>query len=483
MISSFDSSPHGSGSIFPSGHVSVSPGQMMMGMMFRSLLKRALSGQTTEKVVWPDKGIFLYPTLRQFDFDEVCELIVRSLEKRNWQVPGLTVEFRHYGQGEEKLCYVGSIVGNDFKIEFGRNQGKIPGCYHNDVAAACVIAIPKHEVHVSADGYPRYYRYCGPSYRRDREKFLHGYKSDRDKPNLWHYYTGSEQSGEQKTYAYRVSHWPLPQYFINQSAKTFWGCIKAGIRQPYFRAGTVMVMIKDYLLKKVLPLILAQPETTERRDHFATDPAIPCPADFMPLYCLVDADDYHRIVDGQKDPSQIPPYRRYAIEGCDCRLVMPHVRSRKGRRYASSEFARESFFYCGVGDMENNPPVRQRPEDVRCGRQSRFPDNIVRPKLPDFNHSDRTYLMTVKPTRLNDIYIVDHEPYERLGAEFVKAGEAQGKNSFTPDEIDQFNWARADTMVPIHQYKGGFKKPLVLVHRTLGFDEVQFIREVPSYCD
>ena len=43
---------------------------------------------------------FLYPYSRQFPFDEVAEKIVRAIEKRNWKVPGITVEFDIYGSGE-----------------------------------------------------------------------------------------------------------------------------------------------------------------------------------------------------------------------------------------------------------------------------------------------------------------------------------------------------------------------------------------------
>ena len=48
------------------------------------------------------KPQFLYPRSRQFPFDEIAENIVRALEKRNWNVPGIEVEFDTYGSGEAK---------------------------------------------------------------------------------------------------------------------------------------------------------------------------------------------------------------------------------------------------------------------------------------------------------------------------------------------------------------------------------------------
>ena len=46
---------------------------------------------------------------------------------------------------------------------------------------------------------------------------------------------------------------------------------------------------------------------------------------------------------------------------------------------------------------------------------------------------------------------------------------------FTRAEVNDFNCARARTIVPIHEYAGGFKQPGVLVRRELAFDEVQVL--------
>jgi hypothetical protein len=67
---------------------------------------------------------FLYPKSRQYPFDEVCEQIVRALEERGWDVPGLTINFGVYGGEAEKYRLVRSIVGDDFVLHFGRPQGR-----------------------------------------------------------------------------------------------------------------------------------------------------------------------------------------------------------------------------------------------------------------------------------------------------------------------------------------------------------------------
>jgi hypothetical protein len=70
---------------------------------------------------------FLYPFVTQFPFDEVCETIVRELEKRNWQVYGIKVEFDNYGSGEQRLRMVRYIEGKDFKLYFSRKQRTMEG--------------------------------------------------------------------------------------------------------------------------------------------------------------------------------------------------------------------------------------------------------------------------------------------------------------------------------------------------------------------
>ena len=65
---------------------------------------------------------FLYPTSRQFPFDEAAETIVRELTKRNWNIPGMKVTITRHGSGEDKYDYVESVEGEDFRLEFGINR-------------------------------------------------------------------------------------------------------------------------------------------------------------------------------------------------------------------------------------------------------------------------------------------------------------------------------------------------------------------------
>jgi hypothetical protein len=114
---------------------------------------------------------FLYPVSKQFPFDVVCSAIVRSLEERNWDVPGMSVKLDTYGPG---CRLVRDVRGTDFRLHFGRPQGSMPGGW-NDTAAISDIVIPKKKIVVYDDeSGPRLYLYVGDDWERDREEFMIG---------------------------------------------------------------------------------------------------------------------------------------------------------------------------------------------------------------------------------------------------------------------------------------------------------------------
>lgn len=137
---------------------------------------------------------FLYPTSRQFPVDEVCEKIVRELKRRNWHVPGITVEFDTYGSTDQEMTLVRKVRGNDFRIRFGRPQGLMPGGRYYNTAAVSDLNIPQKELHVYDDeSGPTFYLYVGNDWERDREKFVKGFKVSSklyNKPRLYLTYKG-----------------------------------------------------------------------------------------------------------------------------------------------------------------------------------------------------------------------------------------------------------------------------------------------------
>lgn len=122
------------------------------------------------------KPKFLYPYARQFPFDEVAENIVRAIEKRNWKVPGIAIEFDTYGSGEAKYQLVRSIDGDDFQLYFCRVQEYFNNGW-NDTAALHSVYIPNQGIYVYEDGSgPTYYLYVGKNWGADKKWFMNSAK-------------------------------------------------------------------------------------------------------------------------------------------------------------------------------------------------------------------------------------------------------------------------------------------------------------------
>lgn len=137
-----------------------------------------------QELHYPDRSN-LYP------FDATCGQIVRSLEARNWQIQGIQVRLNDEG------TEVKTIEGNNFRLYFCRNQGRI-GDEEPDLAAVSQLNIPGQELHVYSDfSGPTYYRYIGADWETDREKFVHGSKflsKSHGEPRTYLKYEGSWDS-------------------------------------------------------------------------------------------------------------------------------------------------------------------------------------------------------------------------------------------------------------------------------------------------
>jgi hypothetical protein len=138
---------------------------------------------------------FLYPTSRQFPFDGITYQIVKALEERDFNFPGIKVELHSYGPSDSYRL-VKTIEGDDFRLWFCRAQGRVDDDW-NDTAAVNELNIPKKELHVYEDNSgPTFYLYVGKNWERDKESFIHGSKVNsklNHKPKSYLHYSGSWQ--------------------------------------------------------------------------------------------------------------------------------------------------------------------------------------------------------------------------------------------------------------------------------------------------
>jgi hypothetical protein len=209
-----------------------------------------------------------------------------------------------------------------------------------------------------------------------------------------------------------------------------------------------------WLEHNVLGYVMSQPVPTEKIDLFVPATPIPFPKMVIlgELFCFGEYRDAERIKQGKADKNQLPASDRYGLIGNGYRLMSLDIKNDS----TVPKIAYEGFEWCGIAPTL----VKVLPSDLTIpGNHSRSRDQ---------------FLIHVKPNRANDIYIADHDAYEKRRRKLSGAME-KGRDRFTDAEVADFVCARGRTIVPIHEYKGGFVQPVVLINRELSFDEVEVI--------
>jgi len=406
---------------------------------------------------------FLYPFVRQFPFDGVCERIVRELEKRNWEVPGMKVEFDIYGSGDQKMKMVREIVYGECIIRFCRVQRTMPGKRWNDTAAVHTINIPRMELSVHEDeSGPTFYMYVGGNWERDAEKFVNLCK------------VNSKLNGESRMYlqyegkCHCTKYHPDPLRALRH--------VHPGRRPPLLMhtndlerqydpmpgeftelpTDVVMETFRSYLEGIVLKAILQEPEAEVLIDILAEPEMIPVPDGLGGIYCVCEGCEAQRIIRGKEDPQQLEPASRYALRG-GRRLLDLRIKKEPDMLRE----VHEGFIWCGVGDKS----------DVKRTDELTIPEH-------HFWSERRYHLLKVTPKRANDCFVVDQRVWQMRRDEL--ADQLGERTHFTDSEMAQMDLARARTMVPLHEYKGDYEEPVVLIGREIALDEVEIVTALAS---
>lgn len=417
---------------------------------------------------------FLYPTSDQFPFDEVCGTIVRELEKRNWQVPGIIVEFHDYGSGEQKMRMVSRIKGKDFKLHFCRVQGKMPGDRWNNSAAVTEIVIPKKEIHVYEDeSGPTFYLYVGNDWENDCDRFVNGMKVNsklNGEPRTYLEYKGGCDCRNDHGAAFEGIGFIMAMLTGDETAlraikHTHKGCRPSllvhtnDLRREYdpegdeprvFRTDEVMEEFRKYLEGVVLKEIISTPLPTEIAEKLHTS-LIPFPESISSLFCFGGYRDAERINWGRACPEKLQLADRYGMSGGGYRLMSLGTPNDG----TVPEIAYDGFLWCGIGDVDKKTPI----ESLNIPGHYRWPDR-------------EGFVISITPETADGIYVADHEQYEKRRKEIWDAiGDT--RSELTDDEVADFTRARARTIIPITDYQGDYGQPVILINRELSLEEVK----------
>lgn len=401
------------------------------------------------------KPQFLRPKSRQFPVDEVVENIVSALEKRHWKVDGIEVKFHDFGTGQEKFRRVDTIEGENFRLWFCRVQGKINQEW-NDASAVTELNIPLKELHIYDDeSGPTLFLYVGNNWEKDKNKFVHGPKVNSKlykKPKTYLLYKGecrcmstSLDLWNRLPHTHLGSRPPLLAHDndLNREYES------EGDEPKEFLTSKIMeefrVWLDENVLKPLVSLPLPDGPLVEEVEE-----EIPFPDSIGPLFTFGDWRDLERITAGKKNPEALKASQRYGMLGSGKRLTALSDGDRQ-----TPQIAYEGFLWCGITALQ---------QDVD------YEDLVI----PGFYRWDNNVLIQLLPKKANDIYIADYGPAEGFRKDCFEV-----VTKLTDEQLATYLCMPGKTIIPIHEYKGDFSLPVVLVNRELDFSEVEILKVLP----
>ena len=392
------------------------------------------------------KPTFLYPHSRQFPFDEVAEKIVRALEKRNWNVPGISVDFYTYGSGEAKYKMVNHIIGSDFKLSFCRSQGKL-NARKNDIAALDSVCIPKEILQVYSDeSGPTYYLYVGNNWEDDKDWFMNSIKVHsklNKKPRRYLRYKGNSY---QRRATELISDKDLDREYSPEAGEP----VRINLQKKFDE-------FTAWLEESVLKYILSFPEA----DIIQPDPVvelIPYQGPWPTVFSVCNWQTAERLEKGKKNPIDLPPEDRHAYIG-DGRRLVPLFGGFDGQ---FPEVANNGFIWC---DTNQSITLNSMADDI-----------VYEVVSSSSSFLSRKYIVAIKLKYSNNVYVADNSWFDEKRKQLFES--IAPRNYLTDDELNSAYVARGATIVPITEYKGGYKEPIVLIDRELDFDEIDWVVEM-----
>ena len=386
---------------------------------------------------------FLYPYSRQFPFDEVAEKIVRAIEKRNWKVPGITIEFDIYGSGEAKYQKVRCITGDNFKLYFCRIQGCINGRW-NDTAALHSICIPKQilEVYEDESG-PSYYLYVGENWESDKEWFMNsikGFSKLNKEPRRYLKYSGN-------TYQQRPKELVADNDLDREYSPRGNEPVRINLEQKFNE-------FTAWLEEFVLGYILSFQEEKIIQPPTPMEELIPYKGPWSTVYSICDWRDAERIKKGKENPSKLPIEERHAYIGNGHRLVPLDVHCKN--RFPKIAYG--GFIWCDVNQKQNVTQNSKLVYEVMSAMGSIWGGN---------------HIVAINLKYANQVYVADNSKYEETRQQLFEA--IAPRDRLTHEELGNAFASRGATIVPITEYKGNYKEPIVLINRELEFEEIEQI--------
>jgi hypothetical protein len=210
-----------------------------------------------------------------------------------------------------------------------------------------------------------------------------------------------------------------------------------------------------WLAENVLNPFKQAPKTENQKSSLPEEEPFP-EGKIGPIFTFVGMQDLRRIELIKNNPKNAYPEERKAIAPNE-RLVPYGIPLEN-----VSEIANDGFIWCGVGAIDENTNM----DSMKIGRETRKTDRIF---------GDNEGLAVIKPKTATDVYVVDWQAWD----DFREEKFTTNHDTLTDDEVAEMYRALARTLVPIADFKGDYKNPIVLIGRDLELDEVQVLHLLP----
>ena len=385
----------------------------------------------------------LTPCAYEYPFDRPAQRIFEVFRHHNWDIPGCKVEFIRDLTGKEKVVKVRRIVGSNFMLEFSRAyRGGGP----RRALEVGMIHVGKKAIQVFEDSgtfVAMLYRGNNEEWERDKTFFLREHQIG--------LFSHSNDCGLPiKYFESRKRQWTEAD-FVPQNRR-----YGEALEETFPVSDLVNEVAED--LQKVASELWALPcpefnenahltqELIEFKSPFKGDLFAFCEhsgymhlKDISHKQAVDDAEDYGLSPDDATHGLQTLWFGDWKPEwGYDLRFIW------------------SKFIWCfkaNTGYLNKEAPWQVRRADL----------------------IERGYPVKIKPRWANNIFVVDEGVYWKELERFIKNLPPE-RTHYNITEAKNACRAIEASLIPITEYKAGrYKKPLVLIGRELGRNEVELL--------
>ena len=397
---------------------------------------------------------FFFPEIEEYPFDVVCKNIVQALYQRGWDVPGITVEFDESVKGHSRSVKVGRIKGNDFHIDFHRSQKHDHGTGLYNSAAAGNIGIPKWDLSVYEDhSGPCFYVYVGNNWDAEKDHFFNGLKVNSKlcrEPRTYLKYSGNSYKNSK---ILKHDNDLDREYECGPEDKKVYDADEVNNIIAKWLINNVLIKIYNYPVTNtidVAPYVL-NPLTDIEKDKLKSETLTVLTSDWS---------KYEKIRNNPTDETILLAQDMYAFVQ-NTRLLNLGISIGDS---GINKIAHDGFVWSELGsinnvnDLENS--ILYRRSNIDGGSFGRI-----------------LYSVTIFPKYSNEIYVIDASAREEFKSNYFQINI--DRKMMDDIAFNTLGKVEALTLVPLLEYDGSFKEPLILFRRSIELEEVISIQEIP----